>query len=87
MKNIKLQEVPLALERCKVKMQDFLGNDLNIGDEVVFMDLSYLNLRRARIIAFTPEQIQIEYKDFYSVSLKTSIQFPDQIVKVIKNVY
>lgn len=43
-------------------MKDFLGNELAIGDVVIFPEPKYRNLRRGKIIAFTPKKVRIEYQ-------------------------
>jgi hypothetical protein len=42
-------------------MTDFLGKELQIGDEVVFMQLKYRNLLRGKIIAMSKIKIQIKH--------------------------
>lgn len=61
-------------------MKDFLGRDLAVGDEVVFIQLGYRNLLRGRIIKITAKTVLIEHAPAaYSTQTK---QFHDQVVKI-----
>lgn len=64
-------------------MKDFLGNDLEIGDEVVFMFLTYRSLGKGRIVKFTPKTILIEHQhpNLSNYTTKTK-QFPNQVIKI-----
>lgn len=42
-------------------MKDFLGYDLALGDDVVTTPKNYRGLVKAKIIAFTPQQIRVSY--------------------------
>ena len=65
-------------------MKDFLGNDLEVGDEVVFMFLKYRSLGKGVIIKITPKTILIEHPHFNMPNYTTTTkQFPNQVVKVV----
>lgn len=58
-------------------MKDFLGNNLEVGDEVVFMCLGYRELRKGIISKMTDKTIFIECG-----RLKPFKQTPSQIIKI-----
>jgi hypothetical protein len=43
-------------------MKDFLGNELAIGDIVIFPQPRYRHLKRGKIVSFHKSKIKIEYK-------------------------
>ena len=47
-------------------MKDFLGNTLEIGDEVVLTAPQYRHFTKATIIAFTPKKIRVEYMNTWN---------------------
>ena len=61
--------------------KDFLGKKLQIGDEIVFVQLGYRNLLKGRIASMTPKTIMIEHDKTNTCSTKTK-QFPDQVIKI-----
>lgn len=62
-------------------MKDFLGRDLNLGDEVVFVQLNYRNLLKGTIVKTTKQMIFIEHPRT-NVGGTLTRQFPEQVVKV-----
>lgn len=64
-------------------MKDFLGNELVIGDEVVFVQLGYRNLFKGIIIKCTAKTILIKHKKTNTCSTETK-QFPEQVIKIMK---
>lgn len=42
-------------------MKDFFGTDLNIGDEVAFMEPHYRNMVVGKIVSFAPKSMLIEW--------------------------
>ena len=42
-------------------MKDFLGKELELGDMVVVTEPNYRNFVKAKIIAFTPKKVRVEY--------------------------
>ena len=63
------------------KKFDFLGNEVNIGDEVVFMQLQYRSLMKGKIIKMTNKKVYISHEQTNTCS-KESIQRYDQIIKI-----
>lgn len=61
-------------------MKDYLGNDLQVGDEVVYVQLGYRNFQKAIISRFTDKFVFI--KEGKSREIK---QAPNQLIKIIKN--
>lgn len=66
-------------------MKDFLGNELFVGDEIVFVQLSYRNLLKGIIKEITPKTILISHAETNTCGIETK-QFPDQVVKIGKTV-
>ncbi len=65
-------------------LKDFLGQDLEVGDEVVFIQLRYRNLLKGTIIKMTPKTILIAHERTNVGSTQTK-QFPEQVVRINKN--
>ena len=63
------------------KKCDFLGNELNVGDEVVFMQLKYRNLMKGTIKHMSPKTALIEHKMTNTCSTESK-QFYKQMVKI-----
>jgi peroxiredoxin len=64
-------------------MKDFLGNCLEVGDEVVFVQLGYRNLWKGTIAKITAKTILISHKKTNTCSIETK-QFPEQVIKIMK---
>jgi hypothetical protein len=64
----------------KVK-RDFLGNELKIGDEVVFMQLGYRSLMKGVIVGMSNRKATLTHPRTNTCSTE-SIQFYEQMVKV-----
>ncbi len=64
-------------------MKDFLGTEIQLGDMVVLTQPNYRNLVRAKVIAFTPKKVRVEYR-MRGSSPNTYLSEPDFLV-VIKN--
>ena len=47
-------------------MKDFLGKQLDIGDEVVLTAPQYRHLVKAKVIAFTPKKVRVEYSNTWT---------------------
>lgn len=60
--------------------KDFLGNTLNVGDEVVYADLKYRELKRSKIIKMTDKTVFLEYSHSWRDSIKQS---PSQLIKIV----
>lgn len=63
--------------------KDYLGNDLFVGDEVVFMQIRYRGLMKGVIKSLSPKKAVIA-PERTNVGGTESIQFHDQIVKIVK---
>lgn len=63
------------------KAKDFLGNDLEIGDLVVFMEVKYRNFKKGKIISISTKMLVID--DGSSNFYPTSKQRHNQVIKII----
>lgn len=61
-------------------MRDFLGNELNVGDKVVCIELDYKNLKKATITKITPKTIFVEYSKWGK--MQEVKRYSDQVVKI-----
>jgi len=61
--------------------KDFLGQELQVGDEIVFVQLGYRNLLKGKIASITPKTLMIEH-DKTNVCSTSTKQFHDQVVKI-----
>jgi hypothetical protein len=64
-------------------MKDFLGNYIDIGDEVVFVQLGYRNLLKGKIVKKTAKTILISHEMTNTCGTETK-QYPYQVIKVPK---
>jgi peroxiredoxin len=63
-----------------MKAYDFLGKEINIGDNVVFVQLSYRNLLKGIITKITPKTLIISHGRT-NVCSKETKQFHNQVIK------
>ena len=49
-------------------MKDFLGKQLDVGDEVVLTAPQYRHLVKAKVVAFTPKKVRVEYNNTWNFS-------------------
>jgi hypothetical protein len=67
-------------------MRDFLRKELALGDDVVTMVPRYRSLVKAKIIAFTPRKVRVEYTNTWNYGrpgvVEQLLQDPDQLVKI-----
>lgn len=67
-------------------MKDKLGQELVIGDTVVFNPPVYKGLVFGKIVSFTPKGCRVAFsrsgKQVVSTENESSVQFPDHVVKV-----
>ena len=63
---------------------DFLGEEIKVNDEVVFMQRGYRNFLRGIIIRMSDKTVLIEHQHpgISGTYLTTTKQFYDQIIKV-----
>ena len=62
-------------------MRDFIGRELRVWDEVVFVQLGYRNLLKGTIVSMTAKTIMIQHEKTNVGSTQTK-QFPRQVVKI-----
>ena len=66
-------------------MNDFWGNELNIGDIVAIEAKGYRMLVEATIISFTKLQVRVEYLNTWNFGKpgrkETYLVYPNQIIK------
>jgi peroxiredoxin len=63
--------------------RDFLNNELQVGDEVVFMRVKYRGLMRGTIKRLSEKTALIVHEKTNLCTTETK-QFHDQIIKIIK---
>ena len=63
-------------------MRDYLGNELEIGDEVIGVLPNYREFVRGFVIAFTPQRVRIQFQK--GISGRTLLQDPSQLIVVDK---
>lgn len=75
------------LEHFKEKLmaKDFLGQELHVGDSVVFVQLGYRNLWFGTISKLTEKTALISHKETNTCSTETK-QFHNQLIRVTDNV-
>ena len=61
--------------------KDYLGNILNIGDTVVFMQIGYRGLMKGEIITMADKKAKIKHEPTNTYK-RESIQFYHQMIKV-----
>lgn len=47
-------------------MKDYLGQELSVEDEVIFIPPNYREFQKAKIIRFTPQFVIIEYNNTWN---------------------
>jgi len=68
-------------------MKDYLGNEIEIGDNVVAIMPDYRMFVKGVVYQFTPQKVRIEYYYNFSgnkQSSRTILQEPDQIICINK---
>ncbi len=60
-------------------MKDFLGQELTVGDYVMYMKQHYRELGMGKITKFTPKKVHVKWGSSEWASI---LQTPDQLVKV-----
>lgn len=55
-------------------MNDFLGNPLEVGDEVVLTAPNYRHLTKAKVIAFTKQKVRVEFNNTWNYGTKGMLQ-------------
>lgn len=57
-------------------MKDFFGQELQINDEVAFMEPGYRNMVIGTILSFAPKSMLLEYVKDYSHRLDGGNKYP-----------
>jgi hypothetical protein len=65
------------------KPKDFLGNVIEVGDEVVFMQKNYRNFMRGKIKSISKQKCVIVH-DRTNIGGKQTIQFHNQVIVDVK---
>ena len=61
-------------------MKDYLGKELSVGDEVIYIDRGFRSFRKASITRFTKQKVELEiYPSPYEIYL---LQEPFRIIKI-----
>ena len=60
---------------------DYLGKEINVGDNVVFVQLRYRNFMKGTIKKITPHTVLIEHEKTNVSSTETK-QHPSQVIKI-----
>jgi len=66
-------------------MKDVFGNDLEIGDTVAFYAPNYRSMTTGEVIAFTPKQVRVKYRNTWNYSgeglEQTYLNYPSDFAK------
>ena len=60
---------------------DYLGNELKVGDTVVFMRIKYRGLMKGEIISLSDQKAKIKHELLNSIRTE-SVQFHNQMIKI-----
>lgn len=64
-------------------MKDFLGQEIKIGDEVIFIEKDYRNLKIGRIKSASDKMLVVEYeRSYYGHGGTEMKQYHNQVVKI-----
>ena len=61
--------------------KDFLGKELRVGDNVVFMEIKYRNFKKAVITKLTPQKAYISFENHYGWEREV-LQFHNQLIRI-----
>ena len=61
------------------EMKDFLDKELELGDFVVVTEPKYRNFVKAKIIAFTPKKVRVEYRSYLGLT-ETYLSDPEFLI-------
>lgn len=64
-----------------MEAKDYLGNILNVGDTVVFMQIGYRGLMKGKIVSISNHKAKITHEKTNTCRTE-SIQFHNQMIKV-----
>lgn len=67
-------------------MKDFLGKEIAVGDIVVLTAPQYRHFTKAKVIAFTPKKVRVEFNNTWNFGpgdhIETYLSESDFLVKV-----
>jgi hypothetical protein len=67
-------------------MQDFIGNELFVGDMVIIVAPNYRSLVLGKVIKFTPVRVKVAYMNTWNYGnpghYQEVLQTPDQVIKI-----
>jgi predicted Mrr-cat superfamily restriction endonuclease len=63
--------------------KDFLGNDINVGDKVVFMQVNYRGLMIGKIVSLSKQKAKLKHEMTNTCSTETT-QYHNQMIKILK---
>lgn len=69
------------LEKTPPITRDFLGNEINVGNKVVYMSVHYRSLKRAVIKKITPKMVFLGVEHLIHPD-SWDRQFHNQVVKI-----
>lgn len=75
-----LNECLRAIQGCKMA-KDFLGNDIQVGDQVIYAQLHYRSLKIGTITKITPKMVFIQTDTDKNYDWTIIKQFHDQVIK------
>lgn len=67
-----------------MSFKDYLGQELAIGDEVIFITPNYRTFTKAVVIGFTKMYVRIEFRWLGRRDAENCLQSPEQLIKVPK---
>lgn len=62
-------------------MNDFLGNELKVGDEVCYILHGYREFRISKILYFTKQFVVLDAPGNFNKQIR---QYPESLIKIIK---
>jgi hypothetical protein len=61
--------------------KDYLGQEINVGDPVIFVQLNYRNFLKGTITKITEKTVLISHPKTNTCSTETK-QYPDQVINI-----
>ena len=63
-------------------MKDYFGQPLALGDRVAFIETGYRNLKKATIIAMTPQKVRLRFPSpFRDAEDHETLRYPSEVIK------
>ncbi len=67
----------------KMTTHDFLGNELNVGDEVIYVEAGYRNFAKGKIVKITPKTVILDIIHPNIANYATTLkQTGSQLIKI-----